>query len=102
MGSAGKPAALSTAQGRKKQQIQNRVQAALAELAAEGKALSFYQVSQRAGVARSTLYRNPQLRALVEQARYAAGYGEAAAIPRWPSGPPSRYVYAVCRLEGAP
>lgn len=46
-----------------------RVQVAIASLEAEGRAPSFYQVAKRAGVARSTLYRNEALRVCVEHAR---------------------------------
>ncbi len=51
------------------QNIEQRVRRAVGEMAAEGKVPSFYQVAERAKVARSTLYRNPELRALVEEAR---------------------------------
>lgn len=46
-----------------------RVQHAIDELLAEGTRVSFYSVAQRAQVARSTLYRRPDLKTLVEAAR---------------------------------
>lgn len=46
-----------------------RVGRALDELRSEGSEVSFYSVAERSGVSRSTLYRNPGLRAMVERAR---------------------------------
>lgn len=46
-----------------------RVKHAIDELLAEGLRVSFYSVAQRAQIARSTLYRRPDLKALVEAAR---------------------------------
>ena len=49
-----------------------RVASAIDGLLAEGSAVSFYSVAERAKVARSTLYRRPELRAAVEGARCAS------------------------------
>lgn len=46
-----------------------RVEEACAELVTAGEALTFTDVAARAGVGRATLYRNPELRALVEEHR---------------------------------
>ena len=46
------------------------VEAALAALAADDEAITFTAVAHRAGVARATLYRNPTLRALIDQRRH--------------------------------
>jgi len=45
------------------------VEAALGRLVAEGKRVSFSAVAQEAGVARTTLYRNEALKALVDEHR---------------------------------
>jgi hypothetical protein len=45
------------------------VEAALSALAAADQPVTFTAVAQRAGLARATLYRNPTLRALVEEHR---------------------------------
>ena len=46
-----------------------RVEAACAELAAAGHPVTFGQVSARAGISRTTLYRRADLRALVDEHR---------------------------------
>ena len=46
------------------------VEAALDALAADDQAVTFTAVADRAGVARATLYRNPTLRALIDQRRH--------------------------------
>jgi hypothetical protein len=48
------------------------VEQACGELAASGKPVTFVAVSQRARIARVTLYRNPALRAIVEEHRSRA------------------------------
>ena len=45
------------------------VDAALQALADDDQAVTFTAVAERAGVARATLYRNPTLRALIDQRR---------------------------------
>jgi hypothetical protein len=48
------------------------VEQACGELAAHGEPVTFVAVSQRARIARVTLYRNPALRAIVEEHRSRA------------------------------
>lgn len=50
-------------------EIERQVTDALAKMMADGEPVSFYTVSKRACVARSTLYRNARLKALVVAAR---------------------------------
>ena len=45
------------------------VEAACSRLAEHGQAITFTAVSDHTGISRTTLYRNPQLRAVVEQHR---------------------------------
>ena len=64
-----------------------RVAAAIEGLLAEGSTVSFYSVAERAQVARSTLYRRPDLKAAVEEARAASSaepmrVGEQAGLVR--------------------
>lgn len=108
---------LSASRQARSQEVQRRVRDAVASLVEEGRAPSFYQVAQRAGVSRSTLYRNPVLRELVEHARTeAAGrLGEASSrvkkeggnfaespltISRYLACELPRFLYGVCLLEG--
>ena len=49
--------------------IENKVRWAIEAIVAEKKTPSFYNVASRAQVARSTLYRKPELKALVVAAR---------------------------------
>jgi AcrR family transcriptional regulator len=51
------------------QDDQARVETACAELAAAGQPVTFGQVAARAGISRTTLYRRPDLRALVDEHR---------------------------------
>lgn len=46
-----------------------RVEQACAELVAAGTAVTFDMVAERAGIGRATLYRNPELRAIVTEQR---------------------------------
>ncbi|MPZ89943.1 MAG: TetR family transcriptional regulator, partial [Nitriliruptorales bacterium] len=46
-----------------------RVETACAELAETGAAVTFTAVAERARIGRATLYRRPELRALVEEHR---------------------------------
>lgn len=48
-----------------------RVEAALEALAAADQLVTFTAVAEQAGLARATLYRNPTLRALVDEHRLA-------------------------------
>ena len=45
------------------------VEAACARLANDGQAITFTAVADHADISRTTLYRNPQLRAIVEEHR---------------------------------
>jgi Family of unknown function (DUF6262) len=51
------------------EQTRQRVERACTELVADGEPITFTAVAARAGVGRATLYRNPTLRALVEEHR---------------------------------
>ncbi|WP_160306946.1 DUF6262 family protein [Adlercreutzia caecimuris] len=111
------PQVLSVSRQARSREVQQRVRDAVASLAEEGRRPSFYQVAQRAGVSRSTLYRNPALRELVEHARTeAAGrLGEASSrvkkeggsfaessltVSRYLPCELPRFLYGVCLLEG--
>lgn len=50
----------------------NTVERACIELASEGEPVTFISVAERAGVPRVSLYRNPALRAVVEEHRSRA------------------------------
>ncbi|NCA31672.1 hypothetical protein [Adlercreutzia muris] len=79
MGARASREAVEVASGARGSSLKARVQAAVNDLAAEGKTPSFYQVAQRVGVARSTLYRRADLKAVVVQGRRAAVDGGGAA-----------------------
>lgn len=53
--------------------IRHRVEQACDELTCSGKDVTFVEVAALAGVSRASLYRNTQLRALVEGHKAAAG-----------------------------
>ena len=46
------------------------VEAACAELAANNQSVTFTTVAERTGISRTTLYRKPDLRAIIEEHRY--------------------------------
>jgi hypothetical protein len=48
-----------------------RVESACTELIAGGRSVTFISVATHAGVAKSTLYRRPELRAIVEEHRHS-------------------------------
>lgn len=50
----------------------NQIERACADLARDSQPVTFAAVAERTGVARSTLYRNQTLRAIIEQHRRAA------------------------------
>jgi hypothetical protein len=47
----------------------NLVETACADLAAAGDPVTFTTIADRTGISRTTLYRNPQLRAIIEEHR---------------------------------
>ena len=62
--------------------VAGRVEAAICALLEQGRVLSFYSVASTAEVARSTLYRRADLKALVVRAREAArASGESVTSP---------------------
>lgn len=79
--------------------FERRVRQAVASLRAEGKVPSFYQVAQRANVARSTLYRNAALRDIVCRARDEVSARGPTEV--WLDAPRSFFVYEVCLSEDA-
>ncbi|MHB1290458.1 DUF6262 family protein [Georgenia sp.] len=58
----------------------NRVERACADLAREGRPVTFAAVATRTGMARSTLYRNQALRALIEHHRRSQTDGTITAL----------------------
>lgn len=66
---ASDPTPLAAAAQRKHQSALARARAALAALHAAGAPVSFQSVADRAGVSRQWLYKNPELRAEVEELR---------------------------------
>ncbi len=53
----------------RKPDLVGRVERACLELSAAGRDVTFGEVAERAGVGKATLYRRPELRALVEEHR---------------------------------
>lgn len=58
----------------------NQIERACADLARDGHPITFAGVAERTGTARSTLYRNPVLRAVIEEHRRTAPDGTITAI----------------------
>lgn len=58
----------------------NQIERACADLARDGHPITVAAVADRAGVARSTIYRNAELRATIEHHRQAAPDGTITAI----------------------
>lgn len=71
-GSRASQRALEGARQTYSQEVALRVRAVLDDMASHGVVPSFYAVAERACVARSTLYRRPELKHLVAEAREAA------------------------------
>lgn len=69
---ANRNALVLQARGAREDDVRMRVRKALEALTAENATVSFYAVAERAQVARSTLYRNEELKAAVEAAREQA------------------------------
>lgn len=58
----------------------NQIERACADLARDGHPITIAAVAVRAGFARSTIYRNAELRAVIEHHRQAAPDGSITAI----------------------
>jgi AcrR family transcriptional regulator len=58
----------------------NQIERACAYLARDGHPITIAAVAEHAGVARSTIYRNPELRAVIEHHRQTAPDGSITAI----------------------
>ncbi|MFJ6281393.1 DUF6262 family protein [Arthrobacter subterraneus] len=58
----------------------NQIERACTELAHDGQPVTFTAVAEHTGLARSTLYRNQALRAVIEQHRRTAPEGPIPAI----------------------
>lgn len=58
----------------------NQIERACAALTRDGQPITFAAIAERTGTARSTLYRNPDLRAAIEHHRQTASDGTIAAI----------------------
>lgn len=69
---------LQAAAQRKRTATMDRATAALAELAADGSEITFQRVARHASVSRQWLYRQPQLRAQIEQLRQRPRQGVPA------------------------
>lgn len=58
----------------------NQIERACVDLARDGHPITFVGIAQRTGIARSTLYRNPALRTVIEEHRRAAPDGTITTI----------------------
>lgn len=58
----------------------NQIERACTALAKDGQPITIAAVADRAGIARSTIYRNPELRGVIEHHRQAAPDGTITAI----------------------
>lgn len=58
----------------------NQIERACAELARNGHPITIAAVAERAGISRSTIYRNPELRAVIDHHREATSDGSITAI----------------------
>ena len=58
----------------------NQIERACADLARNGHPITIAKVAEHAGISRSTIYRNPELRALIEHHRQVAPDGSMTAI----------------------
>ena len=58
----------------------NQIERACADLARDGQPITIAAVAEHAGVSRSTIYRNPDLRAIIEHHRQHAPDGSIIAI----------------------
>ena len=58
----------------------NQIERACADLARNGQPITIAAVAEHAGIARSTIYRNPELRTIIEHHREATPDGSITAI----------------------
>lgn len=58
----------------------NQIERACTDLARDGRSITIAAVAAHAGISRSTIYRNPELRAVIEHHREAAPDGTITAI----------------------
>ncbi|WP_137123054.1 DUF6262 family protein [Segeticoccus rhizosphaerae] len=58
----------------------NQIERACTDLARDGHPITIASVAGHAGIARSTIYRNPELRAIIQHHRQAAPDGTITAI----------------------
>ena len=58
----------------------NQIERACADLARNGHAITIAAVAEHAGISRSTIYRNPTLRAIIEHHQQAAPDGSITAL----------------------
>ena len=58
----------------------NQIERACADLARDGHPITIAAVADRASIARSTIYRNPELRAIIEHHRQATPDGSIITI----------------------
>ena len=58
----------------------NQIERACADLARDGHPITVAAVAAHAGISRSTIHRNPELRAVIEHHRQAAPNGSITAI----------------------
>lgn len=58
----------------------NQIERACAQLAQNGRPITITNVAEHAGISRSTIYRNPELRTIIEHHREDAADGSIAAI----------------------
>lgn len=58
----------------------NQIERACADLARNSRSITIAAVAEHAGISRSTIYRNPELRTVIEHHREAAPDGSITAI----------------------
>lgn len=58
----------------------NKIERACADLARDGQPVTVAAIAEHAGIARSTIYRNPGMRAIIEHHRRTASDGTITAI----------------------
>ncbi|WP_434971242.1 DUF6262 family protein [Microbacterium sp. bgisy207] len=58
----------------------NQIERACADLARNGHPITIAKVAEHAGISRSTIYRNPELRTIIEHHQEAAADGSITAI----------------------